>query len=258
LTIYNNFTAGEIATTGQTICYDGDPSVIGSTTVASGGDGVITYQWQYSTDVGFSSPIDISSNSATYNPPASLTENRWYRRQAHDGTCNTSFATSTGVWAVDIYTLPKANVSLIGTYGICPETNHSPFNPNNDGPPNPGTTYVDFHILRTAGIGDWEFDFVIGAYVGLVPHPEYVIDTVATSPAYVGSGLNDHIVYCGNNDDVYLRFEILNVPGSEIDVVFLLEQIKNASYDGSPCTPEMSNIEIKQKIFAMPDLGPFD
>jgi len=257
VTVRPNFTAGAISTTGQTICYDGDPSVIVSTTAASGGDNTITYQWQYSTDAGFSSPVDISSNSATYDPPANLTENRWYRRQAHDGTCNTGWNTSTGVWAVDIYPLPTANASLIGTYEICPETNHSPFNPNNDGPPNPGTTYVDIHVTRTGGTGNWEFDFVIQVMVGSDPHPEYVIDTVATLPAYIDSG-SDWIVVCGDNDDVYLRFEILNVPGNEIDVVFLLEQIRNDSYDGSPCTPDMSNIEIKQKIFAMPDVGPFD
>ena len=36
------FTTGAINTTGETICYNGNPAIIGSTTAASGGDETIT------------------------------------------------------------------------------------------------------------------------------------------------------------------------------------------------------------------------
>ncbi|MFP3468194.1 hypothetical protein, partial [Leifsonia sp. SIMBA_070] len=42
VTVRPQFTAGEISSTGQTICYGGTPSAITSTTAASGGDGNIT------------------------------------------------------------------------------------------------------------------------------------------------------------------------------------------------------------------------
>ena len=49
------FTSGTILNTGQTICYGGDPSVIGNSVVASGGDNVITYKWQANgVDIGCS------------------------------------------------------------------------------------------------------------------------------------------------------------------------------------------------------------
>jgi hypothetical protein len=38
------FTAGAILTRGRSMCYNGDPSLIGSSTAASYGDGVITYE----------------------------------------------------------------------------------------------------------------------------------------------------------------------------------------------------------------------
>jgi hypothetical protein len=96
LTVYANFTAGAIPSTGATICYGGDPGVIGSTTVASGGDGSITYKWQ-------ANGVDIaSSNSATYDPPTGLTTNTTYTRWAKDNTCNTTFTQSTGSWVVTV------------------------------------------------------------------------------------------------------------------------------------------------------------
>ena len=102
VTVYNSFDAGTIASTGQAICYNGNPDIIGNTADASGGNGTIIYQWQSSLDAVFTSPTDISSNTSTYDPPANLTATTWYRRQAKDGTCNTTFTTSGGVWKVNV------------------------------------------------------------------------------------------------------------------------------------------------------------
>ena len=120
VSVRSDFTAGAISTTGATVCYNGNPDVIGSLAVASGGNGSITYQWQYSNDAAWTSPQTIaSSNSATYDPPSGLTANRWYRRQAKDGSCSTTFTSSSGVWAVTI--LPSFTAGAILTTGatIC-------------------------------------------------------------------------------------------------------------------------------------------
>ncbi len=116
------FTSGTIANTGETICYNGDPSSIGSTTDASGGNTVITYQWQSSTDAAFTSPTTISSNTATYDPPTGLTVTTWYRRQAKDGVCNTSWNNSAEVWKVTVR--PAFTSGSIATTGqtICYNT----------------------------------------------------------------------------------------------------------------------------------------
>src|SRR5678815_3996118 len=92
-----------INTTGQTICYNADASLICSTTAASGGDGTITYQWQSSILGDFSDAVTLaSSNTATYDP-GTLTQTTYFRRLAKDATCNTTLTPSTGVWKVTVY-----------------------------------------------------------------------------------------------------------------------------------------------------------
>ncbi|MDP2089825.1 MAG: LamG-like jellyroll fold domain-containing protein, partial [Flavobacteriaceae bacterium] len=57
--------------------------------------------------------VTIASNTSTYDPPANLAVSTWYRRQAKDGTCNTTFTSSTGVWAVTVQSAVTAGA--IGT-----------------------------------------------------------------------------------------------------------------------------------------------
>ena len=103
LTVRSEFLTGAISTSGETICYNGNPGIIGSATASSGGDGSITYKWQSSILGNFTDAIDIaSSNTATYDPPTGLTTTTTYRRLASDGTCNTTATTSTGVWQVTV------------------------------------------------------------------------------------------------------------------------------------------------------------
>jgi hypothetical protein len=119
VTVTPNFTTGTIASTGQTICYNGDPSVIGSTTAASGGDNTITYKWQ-------ANGVDIaSSNLATYDPPAGLIATTTYTRFAKDNTCNTTFTVSTGSWIVTVR--PNFTTGTIASTGetICYSGNPS-------------------------------------------------------------------------------------------------------------------------------------
>lgn len=75
----NTVTPGSVAAD-QTICSGGDPAAF--TSVVATGAGTLTYQWQSSTidcGTGFS---DISgATTATYNPPAGLTQTTYYRRK---------------------------------------------------------------------------------------------------------------------------------------------------------------------------------
>ena len=66
----------------QSVCYDGNPTTLGNTSGAAGGDGSYAYQWQYSNN-GSNGWVNISGATATtYNPPSGLTSSRWYRRSA--------------------------------------------------------------------------------------------------------------------------------------------------------------------------------
>ena len=112
--IYPAFTSGSIATAGETVPYDGNPSMINNVLLASGGNASITYQWQTSTDNFTSTSSTItSSNAATYDPPANILVATWYRRQAKDGICNASFTSLSGTWKVTISNASSLVVSNI-------------------------------------------------------------------------------------------------------------------------------------------------
>ncbi len=116
ITVYNTFSAGSIITTGQSICSGGDPSLINTSTNASGGDGNITYKWQ-------ANGVDIaSSNVASYDPPAGLLVNTTYTRWAKDGTCNTTFTQSTGSWLVTVNALPTVTFTTVPAATVCSTT----------------------------------------------------------------------------------------------------------------------------------------
>jgi hypothetical protein len=98
ITVRPAFTAGAINTTGESICYNADASNITSATAASGGDGDITYKWEYSTD-GYSW-TEVESNTADYDP-GNLEQTTVFRRYAKDGTCSL-FTLSSGTWTVTV------------------------------------------------------------------------------------------------------------------------------------------------------------
>ncbi|MBE0636996.1 MAG: choice-of-anchor D domain-containing protein [Bacteroidales bacterium] len=105
VTVQNEFNSGEIATTGETICYNTSPQqMIGSAIDASGGDENITYSWRSSVD-NFANAIP-GAIGQTYTPEGLLTVNTAFRRYAKDGTCNTSSEVSLGTWTITIEQIP--------------------------------------------------------------------------------------------------------------------------------------------------------
>ena len=96
LVILENFTAGEIETTNDTICGVGAPKTIGSVTDAAEGDKNITYRWKQD-DV-----VIASTNTATYTPTETVAGEYVYTREAKDGRCNT-WTKSTGDYRLVIY-----------------------------------------------------------------------------------------------------------------------------------------------------------
>ena len=80
VSVNGQVTAGSINGT-QTVCYGGNPSVLGNATSPTNGVGGYAYQWQYSNN-GSSGWTDIGgATSITYDPPSGLTTERWYRRR---------------------------------------------------------------------------------------------------------------------------------------------------------------------------------
>jgi hypothetical protein len=73
-----NLIPGSISTTTTTICEGDTPTAF--TSVPASGDGVITYQWQFSTDGG--SYANIPAATIVTYAPGALIVDTWYRRQA--------------------------------------------------------------------------------------------------------------------------------------------------------------------------------
>jgi len=81
-----NFSAGTI-TGAQTLCNGGNPAAF--TQTAASGAGTITYQWQKSID-GISYSAITGAISATYDPPAGITQTTHYQRLAVSTSCTGS------------------------------------------------------------------------------------------------------------------------------------------------------------------------
>ncbi|OEK02289.1 hypothetical protein BFP97_12505 [Roseivirga sp. 4D4] len=112
VTVYSDLAAGAISGA-HTICYNGDPNALGSSSNASGCYGTLAYQWQISTNNSSWSNIS-GATSSTYNPPAGLTSSRWYRRRVSaNGT--TKYTSS-----VKVTVLPALTAgSITGAQTIC-------------------------------------------------------------------------------------------------------------------------------------------
>ncbi|MDR0582661.1 MAG: hypothetical protein LBG31_06840, partial [Prevotellaceae bacterium] len=121
ITVLEAFSPGEIAATGETICYADTPGMIDNITAASGGDGHITYQWRYATSRPFS-----GATASSYAPDAAtiqlysdtgntFTITRW----AKDGTCNTTPMQSTGTWILTVHGALNSGMIVSTGQTIC-------------------------------------------------------------------------------------------------------------------------------------------
>ncbi|MBO7652976.1 MAG: T9SS type A sorting domain-containing protein, partial [Bacteroidales bacterium] len=111
VTVRPVFTAGTIASTGETICKDATPTTIGVSTAASGGDGNIHYQWY----VG-STAIDGATN-ATFTPSdyVGAAGTYTFTRKVNDETCNTTPTASEGSWTLTVEDASVASIMASAT-----------------------------------------------------------------------------------------------------------------------------------------------
>lgn len=252
VTVNGNFTAGAIGTSGQTICYNGDPGLIGSTEPAAGGDGAIVYQWQSSTDNFATAPTNISNDSPTYNPPANLTETTWYRRQAKDGTCNTGWNTSTGVWMVTVQ-----NIDVVVTDVSVDQTDDCPdfinFNGETGPAYNPGLSEVKFRVERLTPTANWNFDFDVTGTNVFVATYSVAGDGTLPNPS-AGTTNNGSISASASNSYLVFTLQVVNKPGQQLNVKF---EVSNASANGCSETITSDN-DATHIIKAMPEIGSFE
>ncbi|MDR3350068.1 MAG: hypothetical protein LBN98_00265 [Prevotellaceae bacterium] len=116
LTVRNNFTAGAIASTGQTVCAGAAVNAAANSTAASGGGGAITYEWRRN------GAAISSTNAAGYTPAAykSTVGAHTFTRWAKNSECNTAFVQSAGKWVLTVNTAVAAAAIAGGAGNTCP------------------------------------------------------------------------------------------------------------------------------------------
>ena len=154
VTVRPEFDPGSIATTGETICYAGTPSTIGSVADAQGGNLFIFYSWRSSAD-NFTADIS-GANAANYTPADGLTSTTTYRRYAFDGACNLTPLPSAGEWTITIEPTPIAGdvVPNPAEALVCEATEVSAsFLPGSGGN---GSDILEYRLHDGLGWSDWD------------------------------------------------------------------------------------------------------
>jgi RHS repeat-associated protein len=94
--VFPSFTAGTVSQSGSSYC-SGLSITLNNTAGASGGNGAISYQWQYNTGSGFVNLTGTGSDQAAYTIPAGQIPNSStysYQRLAKDNLCQTAWVAS--------------------------------------------------------------------------------------------------------------------------------------------------------------------
>jgi gliding motility-associated-like protein len=112
ITVNPGLAAGGIGVS-QAICIGSTPAAFTSTTLATGGTGTVTYQWQTSTTSATAGFTDISGATATaYTPTGAFTQTTYYRRGAKTSV---DAITYTAALTITVNAKPTVTVSPVIT-----------------------------------------------------------------------------------------------------------------------------------------------
>lgn len=83
--VVHPFIKNNIIGNADTLCYGQNASTLNSLAVLQDGNGTYTYSWASSIDNSVYNNVSVTT--ASYLPPAALTQTTWYRRTVHSGAC---------------------------------------------------------------------------------------------------------------------------------------------------------------------------
>ena len=165
----------------QTICYNGDPAVISSTSLPSNLASTAVYKWQYRDNCTGSWTDIPSSNVASYNPPAGLTVDRCYRR----------VVTNCGV---ETPTIEEHHVIVLSQFTVGAISGGSPIVCYN-GTSDPLTVAV------SGGSGDYSYEWFQKAAGGACNNLGWT-STGYTGEEFTPTGLTNDVMFMVIVDDI--------------------------------------------------------
>jgi hypothetical protein len=244
-----------------TICRFGSASL-----TLSGSESGVDYQLRDESDdsevgspvAGTGSFIQFTNlspeDTTTYNVLATNTTSGCEAEMSDLATINVLFFNA-AVWNITgLSGSDSINSEPASSPDICPELdpgyNLYPFNPD-DSDYKPGSSWVVFRVDRDSSLADWQFDFEISGTDVIV------VDTIASGLSAVTLQGTNPMVNAGNNDKVYIRFQILNIPETPLDITFNVENVQDTDNSCSE-TGNFDDNDAYQTINPMPDVGPFD
>ncbi|OYU82827.1 MAG: hypothetical protein CFE24_14000, partial [Flavobacterium sp. BFFFF2] len=119
-----NPTSGGVIAAAQTVCSGSAPSAFTSSSLPTGHNGTLQYQWQISTTSSSAGFADISGEtSSTLTYSTSLTQNTWFKRLSRV-SCKTDWTGAVSSNVVQVTVNPTSvSGSITGATSVCTGTN---------------------------------------------------------------------------------------------------------------------------------------
>jgi hypothetical protein len=226
-------------------------------TGAATGSGTLSYRWESSTtncSAGFAAIG--GATSATYDPPSGLTETTYFRRIAISTLNGVACETNSNCVTVTV-NLISIVVSATSA-SDCPELDPAKgFEPNNNGPYNPGATDLVFEVEFITPSKEWQFTFDVSEAENIAGFTVQSVNASGTgySPSSINAATGTFQAIPSSATNITITVRVSNIPGVEQDVVFNVSNVKYTDNSFSEnYTNKLSSISIK----AMPAIGDFN
>jgi hypothetical protein len=198
------------------------------------------------------STINLTSGSATLTVSNVTTSQTLNLVSVNDGTCSQSLSESSTV-TVNQFNMIISDATLTPSGGHCPEFG-GPFNPNNSDY-NAGVTEVIFKVIKEEfTTGNWTFDFGIDE-TGDVEVYDLVSVTGNNSTIAYNNDVAGGSIDATDNTEVTFTFQIWNVPGTTLDVDFMVSNGNDGNCDETGNLTDNNEIHT---INGMPVVGTFN
>jgi hypothetical protein len=207
----------------------------------------VTYNFSGGNNVN----VVLTDGSATLSIAGATTSQTLNLVSVNDGSCSQSLSESSAV-TVNQFNMMVTDETSTPSGNHCPEF-RGPFNANTESY-NPGVTEVIFKVEREFSLSSsWAFDFQVDE-TGEVEVYDLVVSGNNSAINYTGDDAAGSID-ATDNTEVTFTFQIWNVPGTTLDVDFMVSNGNDGNCDE---TGNLTDNNELHTINGMPVVGTFN